>query len=179
MGNVQAARFDARPTQPKLVWLSCRHRAAIAGHMQRLDHADRVRRFGRPLSDSDIIVFAAALDPARDWLFGAFTDDDCLVGLAQATPTPNAVGYVVDAAVSVDKGWRGHGLGRALLGAILARVHGAANTAVVTIACPSLPQAQSLRRELATSHAAHPHEVCAGIRIEAEPMPHSRVHRAR
>jgi GNAT superfamily N-acetyltransferase len=179
MGQPHVVGFSTLLLQPKFVWLSCRHRAAIAGHLQRLDHGDRVRRFGRPRSDSDIIVFAAALDPKCDWMLGAFALDDCLVGLAHATPSAKGGGCVVDAALSVDKGWRGHGLGRALLGAIVGRVHGSASTSVVALVSSSQPQRHNLRDELEPGVAAQPHEVCAGIRIEAEPAPQPLFRRAR
>jgi len=167
--------FNALP-QPALSWLEERHRAAIIAHLSRLEPNERVRRFGRALADSEIAAFVEDVDFRSDWLIGAFAFDHRLIGLAHACPVRTGRDYTVYAAISVERDYRGRGMGRALLGSIVDRLHQVAATAVVAIG-----SAFELPDDMAAAgfagDASRAYEVCTGIRIEAERLPPGRAYR--
>jgi len=163
--------------QPTFAWLEARHRVAIVAHLCRLDPRERVRRFGRALADADIVAFVEDLDFHNHWLMGAFSFDQRLIGLAHACPVRTGRDCTVYAAISVDRDYRGRGIGRALLGSIVDRLHQAAATTVVAIgSCFELPE-DDVRGELGADRGAQAYEVCTGIRIEAERLPAGRAYR--
>jgi GNAT superfamily N-acetyltransferase len=169
MQAANAVRLSPLPP-PTLAWLDERRRAGIAAHLCRLDPRERVRRFGRAIDDDAIVAFANGLDFRAHWLAGAYAFDQRLIGVAHACPVRAGRDYTVYAAISVDVDYRGRGIGRALLGAIADRLHDTAAASVVAIgSCFDLPD-----DDFAGEHA---YELCAGVRIEAEPLPAGRAYR--
>jgi GNAT superfamily N-acetyltransferase len=129
-----------------------------------------VRRFGRSIDDDGIVAFVNELDFRAHWLAGAIAFDQRLIGVAHACPVRAGRDYTVYAAISVDADYRGRGIGHALLGAIVDRLHHTAAASVVAIgSCFDLPD-DAFAGELA-------YELCAGVRIEAEPLPAGRAYR--
>ncbi len=167
---------DARTLAPTLGWLDERHRAAISAHLRRLDASERTRRFGRALTDADIGAFVDGVDFAAQWASGAFSFDQRLVGFAHACPVRRGGDCTVYAAISVDGDYRGRGIGRALLGSIVDRLHQAAATTVVAIgSCFELPD-DAIRGDF-TDRGARAYDLCTGVRIEAERLPAGRAYR--
>lgn len=162
--------------QPALSWLEERHRAAIIAHLSRLAPHERVRRFGRALADSDIAAFVGDVDFRSHWLIGAFSFDHRLIGLAHACPIRTGRDLTVYAAISVDRDWRGRGIGRALLGSIVDRLHRVAATTVVAIGSAFELPGDTTGSEFGAD-AARAYELCTGIRIEAERLPPGRAYR--
>jgi GNAT superfamily N-acetyltransferase len=160
---------------PSLSWLSRRHRAAVVSHLQRLDRADRMLRFSRLVSDSAIIVHVAQLDLEREWVLGAFLADGRLIGLAEASPVPTARHCTVHAAISVLPDFRGRGIGCSLLAAIVDRVHADGAAPVVAVTLPEGTPWREVRGGFAGFVRTGAIELCAGIRIEADAMPPSRL----
>lgn len=161
---------------PTYAWLDGRHRAAIVAHLTRLEARARTRRFGRALNDADITAFVDDIDFNDHWLVGAFSFDQRLIGFAHACPVRAGRQCTVYAAISVDSAYRGRGIGRALLGMIVDRLHQAAATTVVAIgSCFELPVDEPLG-EFA-DRGAHAYDICTGVRIEAEPLPPGRAYR--
>jgi len=167
--------FDSLP-QPALSWLEQRHRAAIVAHLSRLEPLERVRRFGRAISDAEIAAFVDDIDFRSHWLIGAFSYDHRLVGVAHACPIRSARDCTVYTAISVDRGYRGRGLGRALLGAIVDRLRRTAAAPVVAIGSAFELPDDAIGGEFGAD-AAQAYEVCTGIRIEAEQLPAGRAYR--
>ncbi len=173
MALALAVEGDSRALPPGLAWLTRSHRSAIAAHFERLLPGDRVRRFGRLLSDAEVVVHAARLDFARDGFLGALAPTGSLSALAQLRPNAGAKPDTVELAISVDRDCRGRGLGARLITAIIERIHGTATTSVVSIELASGRVPDALRAELGLAPGAHGHEVCTGIRIEAQTLPPS------
>jgi GNAT superfamily N-acetyltransferase len=164
------------PPQPALSWLEQRHRAAIVAHLARLDPHERVRRFGRAISDAETAAFVDDIDFRSHWLIGAFSFDHRLIGLAHACPVRSARDCTVYTAISVDRGYRGRGLGRALLGSIVDRLHQSAAATVVAIGPAFELPDDAVGCEFGVD-VAQAYEVCTGIRIEAEQLPPGRAYR--
>jgi GNAT superfamily N-acetyltransferase len=88
-------------------------------HLLALEPADRRARFGSAFSDAAILAYARGLNPARGILVGAVDEaSGRILGLAEAQPA-EAPGWV-EVAVSVQAAHRRRGLGRGLVGAVLA-----------------------------------------------------------
>jgi GNAT superfamily N-acetyltransferase len=90
-------------------------RAKFATHLRALDGEDRRLRFGMALPDPAIEQYVARIDFSRDTVFGVF--DDALQ-LAGAAHLARADAHA-ELGVSVLPGFRGRGIGAALL----ARAH--------------------------------------------------------
>ncbi len=175
MARDDSTSFSALPP-PALSWLEERHRAGIIAHLSRLTPHERVRRFGRAVGDSDIAAFIDDIDFNAHWLIGAFAFDHRLIGLAHACPVRTGRDYTVYAAISVDRDYRGRGIGRALLGSIVDRLHRVAATTVVAIGSAFDLPGDTVGGEFGAD-AAQAFEVCTGIRIEAEQLPPGRAYR--
>jgi GNAT superfamily N-acetyltransferase len=171
MALALAIEADSRGLPVGLAWLTRRHRVAIAAHFARLLPGDRTRRFGRPLSDTEIVAHTAGLDFARDGFLGALTSAGAVNALAQVRPSTAAVGDAFELAISVDPSCRGRGFAARLVGSIVDRLHGTAATSVVAIDIAPARAPDALRAELGLVPGAGGNEVCMGIRIEAEPLP--------
>jgi GNAT superfamily N-acetyltransferase len=91
-------------------------RAKFATHLRALDSEDRRLRFGLALPDAAIDAYVARIDFGRDAVFGVFDDRLQLVGAAHLARADAHA----ELGVSVLPGYRGRGIGAALL----ARAHG-------------------------------------------------------
>jgi GNAT superfamily N-acetyltransferase len=91
--------------------LSRLQRAVLERHLLTLGSEDRRLRFGLPLPDEAIRDYAERIDFERDALFGVFDDELQLSGAAHLARGESHV----ELGISVLSGWRGRGLGAALL----------------------------------------------------------------
>jgi len=163
--QAQSASRTLHPAVP--VWLSARHRHALAGHLQALDADDRVRRFARPLADADILIAAASFDFSRDWFLGVVSPDGRIAGFAQARPHAASGKLLVEVALSVLPAARGRAFARGLLETLVDRVHTeTASEALEIYTAPDTLEAgpEALRAAIYGAGAA---EVCCGMLIEA------------
>lgn len=85
-------------------------RQDVLDHLQRLDRADRSRRFGIALADEGIERYVLRLDFNRDILFGVYADDGRLIGLGHLALGTDAAEF----GFSTDAEHRGRGIGQAL-----------------------------------------------------------------
>ena len=94
------------------VRLGRQDRGALESHFISLDGEDRRLRFGSGISDDGIRAYVARIDLERDGLFAVQDDDLRLVAVVHIAlgAEPAEMG------LSVLDGWRGQGLGDALLG---------------------------------------------------------------
>lgn len=92
--------------------LSRLERDALERHLLALGDEDRRLRFGVALPDQAIRDYVARIDFERDAVFGVFDDDLQLVAAAHLA---RCEGHA-ELGVSVLSGWRGRGVGAALLG---------------------------------------------------------------
>jgi GNAT superfamily N-acetyltransferase len=173
MARDDPSGFHTLP-QPAFGWLDERHRRAIVAHLSRLDSTARVRRFGRALAEPDIAAFVEDIDFRSHWLIGAFSFDHRLIALAHACPVRSFVNCTVYAAISVDADQRGRGIGRALLGSIVDRIHQVAGTSVVAIGS-AFEFADDAQCDVGADGASY--DLCTGLRIEAERLPPGRAYR--
>lgn len=90
-------------------------RSALVRHFLSLESNDRRLRFGTPLSDYSVQRYVECIDFEQDALFGVFDDDLTLLGVAHVARSPTNA----ELGVSVLEGFRGRGIG----GALLARAH--------------------------------------------------------
>lgn len=105
-------------------------RRIYQGHLQRLDRWDRFSRFHAYQPDAAIAAHCGTLDLGRIIVIGAFAGGR-LCGAAELHPPP-APGADAELAVSVERDYRGHGVGRALFDRALreARANGIGRVAV-------------------------------------------------
>lgn len=89
--------------------------APLHEHFLSLGAEDRRLRFGIPLGDNAVRAYVARIDFERDALFGILDDELRLAGAAHLAREPGHA----ELGVSVLPGYRGRGLG----GALLARAH--------------------------------------------------------
>jgi GNAT superfamily N-acetyltransferase len=96
-------------------------RPALLAHFLRLDDADRRLRFGSARSDASLAEYVESLDFDRDAVFGVFTDDLALAGVAHVAVSPESA----ELGVSVLPTARGKGVGTALFerANLFARTH--------------------------------------------------------
>jgi RimJ/RimL family protein N-acetyltransferase len=80
-------------------------------HLLRLDAEDRRLRFGFIIDDEGICEHVRQLDPQTNRIIVQIDDDLRVVGAAHIAP---ADGGAVEFAVSVDRAWRGRGVGTQL-----------------------------------------------------------------
>lgn len=90
-------------------------RPALYEHFLSLAAEDRRLRFGAPLGDATVREYIARMDFGQDALFGVLDDELRLLGVAHVARTP----AFAELGVSVLEGFRGRGIG----GALLARAH--------------------------------------------------------
>lgn len=95
--------------------LSRADRPVLERHFLALGPEDRRLRFGGPSSDCAVHAYVEGIDLDRDAAFGVFDDEMQLLGAAHLA---RGAGHV-ELGVSVLPGWRGRGIG----GALLARAH--------------------------------------------------------
>ncbi len=93
--------------------LNARHRQDITCHLLELPAEDRRLRFGQQIRDETVIAYVAAIDLARDRVFGILSDDLELVGVAHLAL--DRVHQAAELGVSVHPSARGRGYGYALL----------------------------------------------------------------
>ncbi len=91
--------------------LSRLERAALERHLLALGDEDRRLRFGLALPDQAMRDYVGRIDFERDAVFGVFDDELQLVAVAHLA---RGEGYA-ELGVSVLPGWRGRGVGAALL----------------------------------------------------------------
>ncbi|MEJ1159788.1 GNAT family N-acetyltransferase [Prosthecomicrobium sp. N25] len=87
---------------------------AYLEHMMRLDGAARAQRFAAGVDDNFVLAHCLEMVVSRTVLIGAWVDG-VLRGAAEIDVDHD--GRVAELSVSLEKGWRGRGLGRGLLSA--------------------------------------------------------------
>jgi GNAT superfamily N-acetyltransferase len=90
-------------------------RPALHEHFLSLAREDRRLRFGAPLSDATVREYVSRIDFGHDVLFGVLDDELRLLGVAHVARSRT----FAELGVSVMEGFRGRGIG----GALLARAH--------------------------------------------------------
>ena len=95
--------------------LSGLERRALETHLLALGAEDRRLRFGIALGDEALRAYAGRIDFERDAVFGVLDDELALIGAAHLARDPASA----ELGVSVLPGYRGRGIG----GALLARAH--------------------------------------------------------
>lgn len=90
-------------------------RPELYEHFLSLGRDDRRLRFGAAFSDATVREYVARIDFGHDALFGVLDDELRLLGVAHVARSP----AFVELGVSVLEGFRGRGIG----GALLARAH--------------------------------------------------------
>ena len=104
--------------------MRCIHTLAAAelpkyrDHLLRLDAEDRRLRFGFIIDDAGISKHVRQLDLRTDRIIVQIDDDLRVIGAAHLA---RADGGAVEFAVSVDRAWRGHGLGAQLFDQAMVR----------------------------------------------------------
>lgn len=93
--------------------LNSSHRDAVSAHLLALSAADRHKRFMAVVNDAYIVRYAAALNPPRDLLTGAF-DGRQLLAFMHAAVCGQGDDSAIEIGLSVQPGWRRQGLGRQL-----------------------------------------------------------------
>jgi len=111
-----AARSAGRPraiAQPVIRRIWPMEADALRRHLCRLDRADRILRFGRPVTNRFIQTYVDRIDWFRDIVIGAVVDGDI-----KATGILKPIGWRVplegSAAVAVETDLQGYGLGSEL-----------------------------------------------------------------
>ena len=94
------------------VRLSGRERVALETHFTSLDTEDRRLRFGSGISDAGIRAYVGRIDFEQDGLFAVQDDDLRLIAVVHIALDDGPA----EMGLSVLHGWRGQGLGDALLG---------------------------------------------------------------
>lgn len=105
-----------------IVALHAADRARIEAHLLRLSPEDRSLRFAAGLvTDDTVRRYAASIDFGRDLVMGLVSKRGLVIGLVHGCVFDLHGQRHVEAAFSVDAEWRGHGLGRRLMEALLLR----------------------------------------------------------
>jgi len=105
-----------------IVALSPSDRTRVEAHLLRLSPEDRSLRFAAGVvTDETVRRYAASMDFQRDMVLGVVSKRAWVIGLAHGCVFEHAGRLHVEAAFSVDSQWRGHGLGRRLMDAVLTR----------------------------------------------------------
>jgi GNAT superfamily N-acetyltransferase len=125
-----------------------RDQPLLRDHLLRLDAVSRYDRFGMSVNDAFLVNYAAHCFDEGDLVFGYF--DDCVLrgagelrGLGQ-----RSVGEAAEAAFSVEKRWRGLGIGSALLARI---VETARNIGATTLYLTCLAQNRAMQKIVSKS----------------------------
>jgi GNAT superfamily N-acetyltransferase len=90
-------------------------RPALYEHFLSLAAEDRRLRFGAALAHAGVREYVSSIDFGQDALFGVLDDELRLLGVAHVARSPS----FAELGISVLKGFRGRGIG----GALLARAH--------------------------------------------------------
>ena len=90
-------------------------RPELYEHFLSLAAEDRRLRFGAPLGDATVREYVARIEFGQDAVFGVLDDELRLLGVAHVARSPT----FAELGVSVLEGYRGRGIG----GALLARAH--------------------------------------------------------
>lgn len=107
-------------------WLPCidkiddGSRVALADHFLRLSPDSRLSRFTRSVSDAYLVDYANRAFQGGNIVLAA-TIGDTIRGVAEILPT-DGTGRSAEVAFSVDDEWQGHGIGTALMVAMIASV---------------------------------------------------------
>ncbi len=105
-----------------IVALQPADRARIEAHLLRLSAEDRSLRFAAGLvTDETVRRYAASINFGRDLVMGLVSKRGLVIGLVHGCVFDLRGQRHVEAAFSVDAEWRGHGLGRRLMEALLLR----------------------------------------------------------
>lgn len=150
--------------------------AAVEAHLLRLDPETRAGRFMGTLSDAALRHYAQGAMRAEGLMFGAFLDG-ALSGLGELRPAgarrPGlSLGRAAEAAFTVERGHRRHGLGQALFRRI---VEAARNRGVRDLHLRCLPwnrPMQGLARKVGAHLRIRPDEADAALHL-AYPTPAS------
>ncbi|MEA3154043.1 MAG: hypothetical protein QOK44_1632 [Betaproteobacteria bacterium] len=89
-----------------------RDRDSLLAHVRGLSSDDRRLRFGSPLNDTGLMRYVDRIDLGRDAVFGVYSRDLTLCGVAHVAVTNQTAEF----GVSVLDGHRGKGYGTALFG---------------------------------------------------------------
>lgn len=120
----------ARPVLRVLWWFE---QDALQAHLLRLNAEDRSRRFGAHLSDAGICNRVRSMQGAHTIVLGAFIDG-MLRGTAEVDLTAHGHTRPAEIALTVERGFRGLGLGRRLFesGRLMAANRGATALTLTT-----------------------------------------------
>lgn len=91
-------------------------RGRLLAHFKRLDADALRRRFHGAYSETSLGIYVARAEPV---LLVAYEDDGCVRGIVEVCPGDE----VSEAALSIEAGWRGVGLGHDLFEAALMSAH--------------------------------------------------------
>lgn len=141
-------------------------------HFDRLDPASRALRFGAPVHDSFLDIYARSAFSNGNMVFGAFVDGD-LVGVGEIKLLANSLPVRAEAAFSVVPDWQDKGIGDALFARIVAALQNRGVRSVM-LWCRS---SNRRMRHLADKHNAEMNfadgdEACGEVRLPW-PMPSS------
>src|SRR5262249_57717258 len=90
---------------------------AMEQHLLELKPLDRRARFLCHAKDKAIAAYARGFDPLVDILIGAFDRSERLIGLAEARAAEEF--RSVEIGITIDKDYRGRGLGRRLVALVM------------------------------------------------------------
>ncbi len=141
-------------------------------HFDRLDPASRALRFGAPVHDSFLDVYARSAFSNGNMVFGAFLDGE-LLGVGEIKLLANSASVRAEAAFSVVPEWQDKGVGDALFARIVAALQNRGVRSVM-LWCRS---SNHRMRHLADKHNAELNfadgdEACGEVRLPW-PMPSS------
>jgi len=141
-------------------------------HFDRLDPASRALRFGAPVHDSFLDIYARSAFSNGNMVFGAFVDGE-LLGVGEIKLLANSLPVRAEAAFSVVPEWQDKGIGDALFARIVAALQNRGVRSVVLWCKPS----NHRMRHLADKHNAEMNfvdgdEACGEVRLRW-PMPSS------
>ncbi len=141
-------------------------------HFDRLDPASRALRFGAPVHDSFLDVYARSAFSNGNMVFGAFLDGE-LLGVGEIKLLVNSAPARAEAAFSVVPDWQDKGIGDALFARIVAALQNRGVRSVM-LWCRS---SNHRMRHLADKHNAELNfadgdEACGEVRLPW-PMPSS------
>ena len=141
-------------------------------HFDRLDPASRALRFGAPVHDSFLDIYARSAFSNGNMVFGAFADGE-LLGVGETKLLANSAPVRAEAAFSVVPDWQDKGIGDALFARIVAALQNRGVRSVM-LWCRS---SNHRMRHLADKHNAEMNfvdgdEACGEVRLPW-PMPSS------
>jgi GNAT superfamily N-acetyltransferase len=140
---------NAPESDPRIRRLTRRDQPLLRDHLLRLDPVSRYDRFGMSVNDAFLTNYAAHCFDEGDLVFGFF-EDGVLRGAGEMRGLgPQAVGDAAEAAFSVEKAWRGHGVGSALLARI---VQTARNIGATTLYLTCLAHNRAMQNIVRKSH---------------------------